>query len=288
MRDYWDPSYASVFPLMRQSLALRLALVPYIYTAARQAHETGVAAVHSLYIDWPSEQEAYSQPLSFMHGPDVLVRPVVAEISGTNASLDVWLPPSSTGWIAWNDGLYHSTHRGSAKYVQASSALNQLPMYVRGGAVIPLLPTGTLDATAATRGDAINWALFLGAVGTEMAKTGKGIRYFDDGESTSYEGPNGKFGTQEFSFTILTDREIRATIAPAVSTGGFVLPSAKVLHSVEFRGRHMPSLATMEGVAMRCMPSQEHSITRPPGTVVCEGPTRYGLAQSVEIVLRFD
>ena len=85
MRDYWDPRYAAVFPLMRQSLALRLALVPYIYTAARQAHESGVAAVHSLYVDWPAEQAAYSQPLSFMHGRDLLVRPVVAR----------WTPPAS-------------------------------------------------------------------------------------------------------------------------------------------------------------------------------------------------
>ncbi len=284
MRDYWDPSYAAVFPLMRQSLALRLALVPYIYTAARQAHETGVAAVHSLYLDWPGEQEAYSQPLSFMHGRDVLVRPVVAEISGTDAKIDVWLPPSETGWIAWNDGLFHD----AANVVRASAALNQLPMYIRGGAVIPLLPMGTLDATAATRGDAINWGVFLGAVGTEIAKTGNTSRYFDDGDSTLYEGASGKFATQTFSYTISTDHEIRATIAPAVSTGGFVLPSAKVLHSIEFRGRHAPSVATMGGAAMSCTLSQEHSVTRPAGTVICEGPTRYGLAQSIDVVLRFD
>lgn len=288
MRDYWDPSYASVFPLMRQSLALRLALVPYIYTAARQAHETGVAAVHSLYLDWPGEQDAYLQSLSFMHGRDVLVRPVVAEMSGTNASVDVWLPPSETGWIAWSDGLSRGAHSGVANVVQASAALNQLPMYVRGGAVIPLLPTGSLDATAATWGDAMNWVLFLGAVGTEVAKAGNTSRYFDDGDSTSYEGANGKFATQTFSYTISTDHEVRASIAPAVSTGGFVLPRVKVLHSLEFRGRHVPRLATMGGVAMSCTLSQEHSITRPSGTVVCEGPTRYGLAQSVDIVLRFD
>jgi len=49
-RDYWSPAYASVFPLIKQSLALRLALAPYLYTAARHAHDTGVAAVHSLYV----------------------------------------------------------------------------------------------------------------------------------------------------------------------------------------------------------------------------------------------
>ena len=29
-RDYWSPAYASVFPLIKQSLALRLALAPYL------------------------------------------------------------------------------------------------------------------------------------------------------------------------------------------------------------------------------------------------------------------
>lgn len=288
MRDYWDPSYAEVFPLMRQSLALRLALVPYIYTAARQAHETGVAAVHSLYLDWPTEPEAYSQPHTFMHGRDLLVRPVVEEVSGGNASVEVWLPPSETGWVAWSDGLFHGARPGAANTVQASAALNQLPMYVRGGAVIPLLPTGVLDATAAARGDAISWGLFLGAVGSEMATAGNASRYFDDGESTQYEGPGGAFATQAFSYTIYADHVIRATIAPAVSAGGFVLPSIKVLHSIEFRGRRAPSAATMDGVAMSCALSQEHSITRPLGTVVCKAPARYGLEQAAAVVLRFD
>ena len=42
------------------------------------------------------------------------------------------------------------------------------------------------------------------------------------------------------------------------------------------------------GVAMSCALSQEHSITRPLGTVVCKAPARYGLEQAAAVVLRFD
>ena len=61
-RAYWSPAYASVFSLIQQSLALRLALVPYLYTSARQAHDSGMAAVHSLYLDWPSLPQARARP----------------------------------------------------------------------------------------------------------------------------------------------------------------------------------------------------------------------------------
>eukprot|EP01052_Picozoa_sp_SAG31_P055294 SAG31_NODE_15190_length_766_cov_1.121439_2_plen_222_part_01 len=221
-----------------------------------------------------------------MHGQDLLVRPVVAQISGSNASVEVWLPPLETGWVAWNDGLLYGAHHSSV--VHASASLDQLPMYVRGGAVVPLLPAGALDATAAARGDAINWALFLGPVGTEMAKAGNTSRYLDDGDSTQYEGTSGAFATQTFSYTITGGNEIKATIAPAVATGGFVLQDTKVLHSIELRGRHAPSKATMAGVAMSCALTHEHSIARPLGTVVCVGPIRIPLTQAIDIVLRFD
>ena len=147
-RDYWSPAYASVFPLIKQSLALRLALAPYLYTAARSAHDTGVAAVHSLYLDWPGEEGAYAQPqTSFMHGRDILVRPVAAEVAGGSPTVDVWLPPSPTGWVAWADAKYTSASAAGAT-VQAPAALGQLPMFVRGGSVIPLLPEGALVSAA--------------------------------------------------------------------------------------------------------------------------------------------
>ena len=117
-----------------------------------------------------------------MHGRDLLVRPVVAPLNasaGTVAAapqLSVWLPPCRTGWVAWSDGGLLQTS-GSGALVRVSSAWDQLPMFVRGGAVLPLLPRGSLDARTS---DAVNWALFLGG-----ATAGNGSRYLDEGDSTA-------------------------------------------------------------------------------------------------------
>ena len=59
----------------------KLALAPYLYTAARAAHDGGVAAVHSLYIDSPEAPAAYASNASFMHGDALLVRP--SELAGS-------------------------------------------------------------------------------------------------------------------------------------------------------------------------------------------------------------
>jgi hypothetical protein len=370
-RDYWSPAYASVFPLIKQSLELRLALAPYLYTSARQAHDTGVAAVHSLYLDWPEEPTAFERPDSYMHGSDILVRPVTAPAQHVDSTasapqtVPVWLPPTPTGWVEWasSSGAIHGkpsasrgSHRGGggALTTQASATLGVLPMYVRAGSVIPLLPGGTLDATAVAHGDAINWAIFLGgAVGTMMHQSCESAmvvacqcgadqsdptqctacagrhqgdlhsagctaadiesychrggrtscceavvcsssRYWDAGDSTAYEGPNGAFAKQSFSYTLSkesggTGQVLNATIAAAAANGGFVLsPTRRVLHSIEVRGRRAPDVATMAGIDMSCSTVQaaQQSLARPAGTVVCTG-VRSRLDAAVEAVLRW-
>ena len=76
------------------------------------------------YVDWPSEPTAYESGKSFMHGPDILVRPITAALLPLRGSTDaagppppatvgVWLPPSPTGgWLEWAScasGLVHGT-----------------------------------------------------------------------------------------------------------------------------------------------------------------------------------
>ena len=45
--------------MMRDAILLRYSLVPYIYTAAHNAYETGISIVHPMYYDDPEGPEAY-------------------------------------------------------------------------------------------------------------------------------------------------------------------------------------------------------------------------------------
>ena len=112
-----------------------------------------------------------------------------------------------------------------------------------------------------------------------------------------YEGASGAFATQTLAYTVAPDsgggagggEELRATIGAARANGGFELPATQVLHSLELRGRPVPSSATMGGAAMRCSATSaaQASVARPAGTVVCGGPARHGLGEAVEVLLRF-
>ena len=81
------------FPLLLETVKLRYALMPYIYTAARQAYDTGVSLCRPLYYEWPEEGKAYQFEDEYMFGDDILVAPVVTP-SGADgkASRLTWLP----------------------------------------------------------------------------------------------------------------------------------------------------------------------------------------------------
>ena len=59
-----------------QFLQLREELVPYLYTLADQAYSTGLPMTQALYLDYPGQAAAYTNPDEYLLGPDVLVDPV--------------------------------------------------------------------------------------------------------------------------------------------------------------------------------------------------------------------
>ena len=71
----YPPEFADA---MRDAFQLRYAMIPYIYTAARRAYDSGVSMVHPLYYDWPDADQAYAFPDEYRFGEDLVVSPVVA------------------------------------------------------------------------------------------------------------------------------------------------------------------------------------------------------------------
>jgi len=75
-------------------MQLRAALIPYIYTMSRYAHDKGVPLCRGLYIDYPSEDNAYRYD-EYMFGDNILVAPIVAP-SGkgekAEATRNLWIP----------------------------------------------------------------------------------------------------------------------------------------------------------------------------------------------------
>ena len=61
----------SNFPSLLETVKLRYALMPYIYTAARQAYDTGVSLCRPLYYEWPEANNAYlfEDEYRYLSGP---------------------------------------------------------------------------------------------------------------------------------------------------------------------------------------------------------------------------
>lgn len=83
---------------------LRAALMPYLYTAAWRASQTGVLLMHPLYYEHPAEEEAYTAsafdfdsdrrknplavatPLQYLFGPSFMAAPAQAPATRTARS----------------------------------------------------------------------------------------------------------------------------------------------------------------------------------------------------------
>jgi Glycosyl hydrolases family 31/Domain of unknown function (DUF5110) len=122
--------------ILRATFQLRHAMQPYLYTEARRTYDTGVAFVRPLYYDWPDAPEAYTSKGEYLFGDEMLVAPVTAPADKLTGLLteNVWLPPGE--WIEWPTGK----HLAGGTAVKRSFSIDQIPVYVKAGAIVPMQP----------------------------------------------------------------------------------------------------------------------------------------------------
>ena len=119
------------FPSLLETVKLRYALMPYIYTAARQAYDTGVSLCRPLYYEWPEVNNAYLFEDEYMFGDDILVAPVVtkSESDGMTARR-TWLPEGR-----WFDVCRNKVVEGNRTFTDRY-AMEEIPYFFRAGSVI--------------------------------------------------------------------------------------------------------------------------------------------------------
>ena len=129
---YPEP-YSSI---MRKTFQLRMAMQPYIYTEARHTYDTGVAFLHPLYYDWPQEDAAYTNKDEYVFGREMIVAPVVDPVNTTTqlAQEPVWIPNDE-----WIESATGKRFTGPME-VTRSFSIDQIPVYVRAGAIVPMQP----------------------------------------------------------------------------------------------------------------------------------------------------
>jgi alpha-glucosidase len=153
----------------RRYIELRYKLMPYIYTAVEETSRTGVPLMEPIFLEFPKAEELYGEDHAFLFGRDLLVAPVVSE---TLDAEDVQLPPGS-----WYD-FWTATKHAAGEKISLRPALDETPLYVRAGAVLPMQPV--VQSTNDTPDGPLELRVYPG-------EDCHGSLYQDDGHSFAYQ-----------------------------------------------------------------------------------------------------
>jgi Glycosyl hydrolases family 31/Domain of unknown function (DUF5110) len=113
-------------------LRLRESLIPYLYTAARQAYDAGLPMARPMYLGWPGADAAYRFDSQYMLGDELLVAPVAKP--GLQPRKTVWLPPGE-----WVDIFTGQAYAGGHTKT-FSVPLDRIPVFARAGSIVPRQP----------------------------------------------------------------------------------------------------------------------------------------------------
>jgi alpha-D-xyloside xylohydrolase len=148
---------------------LRYHLLPYIYSAAWGVTSKGETLMRALPLEFPSDPGSRAVSDQFMFGSALLINPVTVEGAMQRA---VYLPAGSD-WVDFWSGK----HTNGGQSITAEAPLERIPIYARGGSIVPF---GPLVQSAAGKADPIDLRVYTGA-------NGDFTLYEDEGDNYDYE-----------------------------------------------------------------------------------------------------
>lgn len=228
-KRFW--AFPEHFDAMRDAIRLRYDLSPYIYTAARQAYDTGVSMTRPLYYYWPEEEKAYEWKEEFMFGNDILATVICSpadKLSGL-AERTMWFPEGSD----WYDVSTGTMYKGGSQYTLLYT-LDENPYFVRSGSVIPM--AGSEIMTLQKQSPELKLFVVPG-----LGESRTSI-YEDDGQSQAYD--------TEYAITSVTkvtdDNQVSICVSPRSGTYNGMLDNRRI--SIVLDGFLAPSCVKVNGV----------------------------------------
>ena len=172
--------------IRRRYIEERYRLMPYLYTAFEENSRNGMPVMRPIFLEYPKfgdpaqdNADWVGNDSEFLFGRDILVAPQIVE--GLNP-LEVLLPHGD--WYDyWTGKKLTGTHQ-----FKRNVALDELPLYVRAGAIIPEQPL-TQSTTEVPQGP-LELRVYPGP-------DCKGSLYWDQGDGFEYQ--KGGYYRQSFS-----------------------------------------------------------------------------------------
>ncbi len=153
----------------KKFIELRYQLMPFLYTEFYKASISGVPIMRPLLLEFPDDKTTYRIDTQFMVGENILVSPVM---EAGSTSRWMYLPNGD-----WFDFWTREKFAGG-KWIDAKAPIDQLPIFIRAGAVIPMQQIVQFTDQAPV--DPLTFEIF-------PSTEAKGICYEDDGISFDFQ-----------------------------------------------------------------------------------------------------
>ncbi len=115
----------------RTYITNRYQMIPYIYSYAHLAQETGMPMARPMFLEDQDDDTAWERDMQYFWGHEMLVAP---NCSDGNNDVSVWLP-SGNWYYFWDDSVHAG---GTTENIAAPTGV--VPVFVRAGAVFPTAP----------------------------------------------------------------------------------------------------------------------------------------------------
>jgi alpha 1,3-glucosidase len=192
---------------LRRAAMERYALLPFWYTIFREAELSGMPVMRMMWMQYPRTETLFGMEDQYIIGSDLLVKPITAEgVSECEVAFptdDIWYDAESLVKVAT------STRKSSIEMVSVASPIDKIPVYQRGGSVIPR-KLRLRRSTVMMKSDP--YTLFIAL---DSAKRAKGALYMDDEDTFGY-GKRNEYGDATFTADLGGSE---GTIANSVKVG---------------------------------------------------------------------
>jgi alpha-glucosidase/alpha-D-xyloside xylohydrolase len=208
----------AIEPIAKKYSELRYQLMPYTYTLAWEARETGLPLMRAMWLHYPDESRLRGVGNQFMWGRDLLVAPVFTK-GATSRDVDL---PRGEWYDWWTDAKVAGGQR-----ITRPVDLSTMPIYVRAGAIIPVDPVRQYTS------EPVNEPMILKVY---RGADGQYTLYEDDGISQEYLKGRGSWTRMAWN-----DRARQLTIAAGAPRG-----ATNVVAERTFRVQLLPEGTTRQ------------------------------------------
>ena len=242
---YWKPHGIgeSRWPLDRPEIVqkdaklyseLRYKMIPYIYTYARRAFETGLPIARAMVIDHQNDSLAWSHDLQYMWGEEMLVAPNCSD----GGIVPVWLPDGQ--WFDfWNDEVING-----GQVLSYDAPIGKLPLFVKAGSIIPMGKYAL--STAFLPKDQLTIHVYPGYDGSF-------VLYEDDGISEYYRMKN------EFRTTKITFQQNDFSITIGAAEGTYASAPVRRSYQIQFHGVEKKMCVALNGVKLKSFRTEKEA-----------------------------